>query len=64
MDSVKNPLKAAAVALRGVAHRGEMAHEIPLDRQRPAEYVFSRHVEDAVARLKAVTSAESVSRAG
>ena len=52
MDSVKHPLKAAAVALRGVRTEGEMAPEIPLDRQRPAEYVFSRHVEDAMVRLK------------
>jgi hopanoid biosynthesis associated radical SAM protein HpnH len=52
MDSVKHPLKAAAVALRGVRTEGEMAPEIPLDRQRPAQYVFSRHVEDAVARLR------------
>jgi hypothetical protein len=28
-----------------------MAREIPLDRQRPAEYVFSRHVQDAVAEI-------------
>ena len=28
-----------------------MAPEIPLDRQRPAEYVFSGHVEEAMARL-------------
>jgi hypothetical protein len=52
MDSVKHPLKAAAVALRGVRTEGEMAPEIPMDRQRPAQYVFSRHVEDAVARLR------------
>jgi hopanoid biosynthesis associated radical SAM protein HpnH len=44
MDSVKHPLKAAAVALRGVRTEGELAPEISLDRQRPAEYVFSRHV--------------------
>jgi len=41
----------AVVALRGVRTEGDMAPEIPLDRQRPAKYVFSRHVEDAVARL-------------
>jgi hopanoid biosynthesis associated radical SAM protein HpnH len=65
MDSVKNPLKAAAVALRGVRTEGEMAQEIPLDRQRPAEYVFSRHVTDAMARLKDRDEpAESVGRAG
>ena len=51
MDSVRNPAKAALIALRGVRVEGEMAPEIPLDRQRPAKYVFSRHVEDAMARL-------------
>ena len=51
VDSVHHPLKAARVSLRGVRTSGEMAPEIPLDRQRPAEYVFSRHVEDAMAGL-------------
>jgi len=51
VDSVHHPLKAAVVSLRGVRTNGEMAPEIPLDRQRPAEYVFSRHVEEAIARL-------------
>jgi hopanoid biosynthesis associated radical SAM protein HpnH len=63
MDSVKHPLKAAVVALRGVRTGGEMAPEIVLDRQRPATYVFSRHVEEATARLKRRDEpAESVSR--
>jgi hypothetical protein len=44
-------MKAAALALRGVRTEGEMAPEIPLDHQRPAEYVFSRHVEEAMAGL-------------
>jgi hypothetical protein len=51
MDAVKHPLKALGVALQGVRTEGEMAPEIPLDRQRPAEYVFSRHVEEAMGRL-------------
>ncbi len=51
VDTVRHPLKAAAVALRGVRTRGEMAPEIPLDRQRPAEYVLSGHVAAAMARL-------------
>jgi len=51
MHSVRNPLRAAKVALRGIRTEGEMAPEIPLNRQRPARYVFSRHVEQAVARL-------------
>jgi hopanoid biosynthesis associated radical SAM protein HpnH len=52
MDSVRNPLKTAAVTFRGIHTEGEMAPEIPLDRQRPARYVFSRHVEEAMARLR------------
>ena len=50
-DAVRNPLKALAAQLKGPRTEGEMAPEIPLDRQRPAEYVFSRHVEEAMARL-------------
>jgi hypothetical protein len=51
LDSVRHPLKAAAIALRGPRTDGDMAPEIPLDGQRSAKYVFSRHVEDAMARL-------------
>ncbi len=51
VDAVKHPIKAARVAMRGPRTDGAMAPEIPLDKQRPAEYVFSRHVEQAVARL-------------
>jgi hypothetical protein len=29
-----------------------MAPDIPLDRQRPAEYVFARHVEKAMSEVK------------
>jgi hypothetical protein len=51
VDSVRHPLKTLGVALRGVRTQGEMAPEIPLDRQRPAEYVLSRHVAEAMGRL-------------
>ena len=52
MDAVKHPLKALGVALRGVNTEGEMAPEIPLDRQRPAEYVFARHVEQGMEEIE------------
>ena len=52
METIRKPWRAAAQAVRGVRTEGEMAPEIPLDNQRPAEYVFSRHVERAVKRLK------------
>jgi hopanoid biosynthesis associated radical SAM protein HpnH len=44
-DAIQNPLKALAVSLRGVRTEGEMEPDVSLDRQRPAEYVFSRHVQ-------------------
>ena len=48
VDSVRNPLKIARVLLRGSRTEGPMAPEISLEKQRPAEFVFSRHVEDAM----------------
>ena len=39
-DTVAHPLKALNVFLKGVKTTGEMAPEIPLDNQRPAEFVF------------------------
>ena len=53
VDAVKRPLKALGVALRGIDTERQMAPEIPLDRQRPAQFVFSRHVEQAMEQLKA-----------
>jgi hopanoid biosynthesis associated radical SAM protein HpnH len=44
MDTVRRPLTACKVALSGVRTTGAMAPDIPLDRQRPAEYVHARHV--------------------
>lgn len=45
VDTVKHPLKAARVALRGFRTEGPMKPDVSLDRQRPAQYVFSRHVD-------------------
>jgi hopanoid biosynthesis associated radical SAM protein HpnH len=52
-DAIKHPLKALKVARHGVTVTGEMAPDIPLDRQRKAEYVFSRHVEQAIEDIHA-----------
>jgi hopanoid biosynthesis associated radical SAM protein HpnH len=52
LDSVSNPLKALAVAINGVTTEGEMAPEISLENQRPAQYVFSRHVEQSLERIR------------
>ena len=51
-DAVRNPLKALVTTMSGVKTDGPMAPEISLSRQRPAQYVFSRHVDDALTRLR------------
>jgi len=53
VDSVKRPWKLAKLAVKGIRTEGPMAQDIPLDKQRPAEYVFSRHVEKKMAEVHA-----------
>jgi hopanoid biosynthesis associated radical SAM protein HpnH len=55
-DAFNHPWRALGVALRGIRTEGRMAPDIPLDRQRPADYVFSRHVEQ---KLAEITKAEA-----
>jgi hopanoid biosynthesis associated radical SAM protein HpnH len=50
-DAVRHPLKALRVALRGVDTEKAMAPDIPLDKQRPAQYVFENHVERKLAEI-------------
>ena len=64
-DTITSPFKALKVGLRGVRTEGPMAPEIPLDRQRPAKFVFSQHVQlklrevqETKARAKQPTAAE------
>jgi hopanoid biosynthesis associated radical SAM protein HpnH len=52
-ETVKNPLKSFAVSMFGVKTTGPFAPEIPLDKQRPADYVFSTHVEKKLAEIRA-----------
>ena len=52
MDAVKSPVKTMMVALKGPRLSGPMAPEIALDGQRPAEFVFSRHVQEKMAEMK------------
>ncbi|HEX4079208.1 MAG TPA: adenosyl-hopene transferase HpnH [Rhizomicrobium sp.] len=53
IDSVTRPLAAFGVMLKGVRTDGPMAPEIPLDGQRPAQFVFSSHVERKLAEIRA-----------
>ena len=50
-DTVKHPLKALKVFLRGVRTEGPKAPDIPLAGQRPAEFIFDRMVTEAVTAM-------------
>src|SRR5579863_6781363 len=50
--AVANPLKAMWVALRGVRTTGLMAPEINLDKQRPAQYIFSAEVQKRLSEIR------------
>jgi uncharacterized protein DUF3463 len=64
-DAIAHPLNALAVSLGGVRTEGEMKPEISLDRQRPAQYVFSKHVEQKLAEIeKKKTEKPALLRAG
>ena len=50
--ALSNPLKAMWVALRGVRTTGPMAPEINLDKQRPAQYIFSAEVQKRLSEIR------------
>jgi hopanoid biosynthesis associated radical SAM protein HpnH len=52
VDAVRKPWKALSVTLRGVRTEGPMAPDIPLDKQRPAEFVFSRNVAEKLVEMR------------
>jgi len=54
--SLSNPLSALWTALRGVRTAGPMAPEISLNQQRPAQFVFSRHVDKMLSEIHAAKS--------
>jgi hopanoid biosynthesis associated radical SAM protein HpnH len=51
-DTFKHPIKALVSTMKGIKTEGDMAPEIPLDRQRPAQYVFSRHVDQKLTEIR------------
>ena len=51
--SVSNPLAAMWNAIRGVRTQGPMAPEIAMSAQRPAQFVFSRHVQEMMSGIHA-----------
>ncbi|MGA0596009.1 adenosyl-hopene transferase HpnH [Enterovirga sp. CN4-39] len=62
-DIFRRPWVGAKVALFGIKTDGPMAPEIPLDKQRPAEYVFSRNVQKKLSEIQAEKAAAQAQKA-
>jgi hopanoid biosynthesis associated radical SAM protein HpnH len=58
-----SPVAGLKVALRGPRTEGEMAPEIPLDHQRPAQYVFTGQVQQKLSEIRAAEAAEKAAKA-
>ena len=52
-DSFRKPWKLIGPALRGLKTQGPMSPEISLENQRPAEFMFSRHVQKRLSEIEA-----------
>ena len=59
---MKHPLKALAVAWRGVKTEGPMAPEISLEHQRPAKYVFDGQVQLTLSEMRANEAREKAAK--
>ena len=60
---MKHPLKALAVAWRGIKTKGPMAPEIAMENQRPAQYVFDSQVQLTVSQMRANEAREKAVKA-
>src|SRR5882724_5072695 len=60
--SLNNPLQAMWVALRGPRTEGEMAPEIPLEGQRPAQYIFAQQVQQKVSEIRIAEAQEKAAK--
>ena len=62
--SISNPLSALWTALRGIRTSGPMAPEISLAQQRPAQFVFSRHVDKMLHDIQTAKPEAAVESSG
>ncbi|MGN6573196.1 MAG: adenosyl-hopene transferase HpnH [Pseudolabrys sp.] len=51
-DSISHPFKLLKLSRKGVSTDGPMAPEIDLSKQRPPEFVFSRHVQEKLTEIR------------
>src|SRR5918999_5365221 len=56
---LRNPIRSLAVAMRGPRTEGAFAAEIPLESQRPAQYVFSENVQQKLSEIRKAEAQEA-----
>jgi hopanoid biosynthesis associated radical SAM protein HpnH len=59
---LRNPIRAMQVAIRGPRTEGVFAGEIPLDNQRPAQYMFSDQVQQKLSEMRKAEAQEAASK--
>jgi hopanoid biosynthesis associated radical SAM protein HpnH len=60
---MKHPIEAMMIGLRGVKTEGEMAPEIDMSNQRPAQYVFDSNVQLTMSDMRANEAREKAAKA-
>ncbi len=60
---MKHPMEALMIGLRGVKTEGEMAPEIDMSKQRPAQYVFDSNVQLTMSEMRANEAREKSAKA-
>jgi len=60
---MKHPIEAMMIGLRGVKAEGEMAPEIDMSHQRPAQYVFDSNVQLTMSEMRANEAREKAAKA-
>jgi len=61
--AIAHPFAAMKVALRGVRTEGEMAPEIAMENQRPAQYVFDGQVQQRLSEIRKAEAEAKVKKA-
>jgi hypothetical protein len=60
--TLKHPLKALAISMRGIKTEGPLAPEISLEDQRPARYVFDSQVQLRLSEIRANEAREKAAK--
>jgi hypothetical protein len=61
--TMQHPLAALAVAWRGIKTQGDMAPEIDLSKQRPAQYLFDGQVQQRLSEIRTAEAREKAAKA-